>query len=61
MAMPPGAEGGVFCLAERVPQYGNAGPVIDGILQALVCGRLTIRLLPERRVTGATPHRHLRA
>ena len=39
MSMSSGAEGGVFGLAERIPQYSNAGPVIDGILQALVRGK----------------------
>ena len=40
---------------------GHDGPVIDGILQALVYGETAFALLPERRVTGATPHRHLKA
>ena len=41
MALASGTQGGVLGLAERVPQGGVGGPVVDGILQALVSGETT--------------------
>ena len=56
--MSPGAEGGVFGLAERIPHYSNASPVIDGILQALVRGETAfdlqaLALAPRHRCDAA--------
>ena len=39
MAMPAGAQGGVFRLADRVALSRHPGPVVDGVLQAVVSGQ----------------------
>ena len=36
MTVSSGSEGSVFGLADRVPLRGDAGPVVDGVLQPVV-------------------------
>ena len=38
VTVAPGPQRGVFRMANWIPLYGFAGPVIDCMLQALVCG-----------------------
>ena len=41
VTVAPGTQRGVFRLANGIPLYGCAGPVMDCMLQALVCGEPT--------------------
>ena len=57
MTMPPAAQGGVFGFARWIMLNGDARPMVHGVGKPVTqaCLRMTMQLLPDLLVTGATP------